>query len=98
MGWPAGASRLKGWIIMSLLFTVTPVIAGVAWPILASLISKTLNNAGYNAIKEETDEAEKEKTKTEVDLELKNSEGLGETMGVEEKLVMQKNGITLTFS
>jgi hypothetical protein len=83
---------------MSVIFTVTPVLAGLAWPLLVSLISKTLNQAGYSAVEAEAAEREKGKALTEVDLELKNSEGLGETMGIEEKLVMRKDDITLTFT
>lgn len=83
---------------MSILFTVTPVIAGLAWPILAGVISQALNAAGYHVVENEALEREKSKASSQVDLELKNSEGLAETMGLEEKLVMRKEGITLTFT
>jgi hypothetical protein len=83
---------------MSLFFAVTPVLANVAWPVLSSAIAGTLGSMGYSMVKNRQSLNVAGKTLETVDLDLKNSENLGETLGEEEKLVMEKDGITLTFS
>ena len=83
---------------MSLFFIVTPVVANMAWPLLASIIAGSLTTTGYNMVKAKQNLKEETNEMAGVMLELKNSEDLSETMGEEEKLEMEKDGITLTFS
>jgi hypothetical protein len=83
---------------MSVLFIVTPVVANMAWPLLASVIAGSLTTTGYNMVKNAQSLDTYTETQNGVDLDLKNSEDLNETMGEEEKLVMERDGITLTFS
>jgi pyruvate kinase len=83
---------------MSVFFVVTPVLAGMAWPVLAASVSAALTSMGYNVVKSKSHGLEIVKNQESVDLDLKNSENLAETLGEEEKLLMERNGITLTFS
>jgi hypothetical protein len=83
---------------MSVFFLVTPVVANMAWPLLASVIAGSLTTTGYNMVKNKQSLETRSESQVGVDLDLKNSEDLSETMGEEEKLVMEKEGITLTFS
>ena len=83
---------------MSLFFVVTPVVANMAWPLLASVIAGSLSTTGYNLVKAKQNLCLGAEGMTGVTLDLKNSEDLSETMGEEEKLVMERDGITLTFS
>jgi hypothetical protein len=83
---------------MSVFFLVTPVVANMAWPLLASVIAGSLTTTGYNLVKGGQDLEESAESRAGVDLDLRNSGDLNETMGEEEELVLKKDGITLTFS
>jgi hypothetical protein len=82
---------------MSVFFLVTPVLAGMAWPVLSAAITTTLGAAGYNLVRSRMNLDQNLGGLDSVEMDLKNSEGLSDTLGEEEKLVLERDGVTLTF-
>ena len=82
---------------MSSVVVITPIVIA-SWPVISAAVLATVSTLGFNVVRNvtELDETVAEKATAELEIEdseiLKNSAGTGETM------VVERDGITATFS
>ncbi|MBI5244083.1 MAG: hypothetical protein HY922_10480 [Elusimicrobia bacterium] len=81
---------------MSAVCVFTPVVMEMAWPLVSSIAASALVSLGYQVVQQEAAQEEQE-AGSSVDLEVSQSHGFEETLGEEEKLVVQKGEVTLTM-
>jgi hypothetical protein len=83
---------------MSLFFVVTPVLAGMALPVLTAAVTAVATSLGYHfSMGKASDETTAVETEETVELENANAKAIGETLGAGEELVMKKEGIEVKF-
>lgn len=83
---------------MSAVVVVTPVIVA-SWPAIAAAISAAMGTAGF-ALSQEQEEwvKEKQSTRTRTEIDVEDSEILAEAAGLQQEIVVERDGIIARFS
>jgi hypothetical protein len=83
---------------MSAIIVLTPVIIA-SWPVITAAITAAVGTLGFAAARSaELEMQEQAATKIREEIEVDNSEILAASAGTEEKIIVQREGITATFS
>lgn len=83
---------------MSAVIVVTPVIIA-SWPAITAAVSAAIGTAGFALCQdEETHGMQEESTRNRAEIDVEDSEILGEAAGLEQEIVVEKDGIVAKFS
>ncbi len=84
---------------MSATVVLMPIVAPIVWPVMVSATTAVMVSLGFAAVKA-GDEIENEEVdaKTSVELDIPNSTEVGQNLSREEKLVFEKDGVTVIFT
>lgn len=83
---------------MSTVIIVAPILIG-SWPMISTAITAAIASMGYSIFRDAELEATTETSaRNRAEINVEDSEILAETTGVEEEIVVQKDGITARFA
>jgi len=82
---------------MGAVIVLAPLIIG-NWALISAAITAAVSTLGYAAARSETRAHEETETTTREEIVLDNADILASQTGVEEKIVVQREGIQATFS
>lgn len=80
---------------MSACIVLTPVLI-TAWPMLAAAVTTAAASAGFRVVREEKKSFFKKTTTTEISME--NLDVVADTLSHDNKIVVEKDGVTVSFS
>lgn len=83
---------------MSATIVLMPVVAPIVWPVMVSATTAVMVSLGFAAVKTCEEIDEEVDTKTHVELDIPNSTEVGQNLSREEKLVFEKDGVTVIFT
>lgn len=79
---------------MSAVVVLVPVVVA-AWPVVVSAVMAAATAAGFKRVKEES---KKKARKESVELTMENAEIVAEGMSPDERIVVEREGVRVTFS
>jgi hypothetical protein len=82
---------------MSCVLVVAPVVIG-SWPLISAAITGAIGTMGFAAARHSAGPRTRASTATRAEIEVENSEILDAAGGTGEELVVERDGITATFS
>lgn len=78
---------------MSCVIVLAPIVIA-AWPVLAASVVAAAASCGFKVVKD----AKKIVAKQKVDLQMENSEVVAESLSLDDKIVVERQGVRVTFS
>jgi hypothetical protein len=81
---------------MSAVVVLAPIIVA-SWPVLTTAVVAAAASAGFRVRKEQVKAVQK-KTKNSVDLAMENSEVVADDLSPDQKIVVERDGVQVTFS
>jgi hypothetical protein len=83
---------------MSAVIVVTPVIIA-SWPAIAAAISAAIGTAGFALSQQEAQlDNEERSTRNRAEIDVEDSEILAESAGLQQEIVVERDGVTARFS
>lgn len=82
---------------MSTIVVLTPIIIA-NWPMITAAVTAAVGTMGFTAAKSVELEKQQAAVNTREEIEVEDSEILAAAAGTEEKMVVQREGVTATFS
>ncbi len=83
---------------MSGVVILAPIVVTVAWPMMATAATAVMVALGYTTVNAFAEEETEVGVDASIEIELTNQQEVGQSMGREERLVFEKDGITVIFS
>ncbi len=80
---------------MSCVVVLAPIVIA-SWPVLASAVVSAAASAGFRVVKDPAKAPQKAKRK--VDLAMQNADVVADSMAPDQKIIVEKDGVTVTFS
>jgi len=82
---------------MSAICVFTPVVVQLAWPAMSALAVSALTSLGYAVSQEGRASAAADCASRQVELTVERSQGFEDTLGEEEELAFEREGLSLAF-
>ncbi len=82
---------------MSTVLVVAPIVVG-SWPAISAAIAAAMGSVGFAVCREGMSSRQTENTSDRAEIEVENSEILGEETGLEQKIVVERDGLKATFT
>ena len=80
---------------MSCVIVLAPIVIA-SWPVLAAAVVSAAASAGFRVVKKE--EPQLKRAKRSVDLAMENADVVADSLSPDQKIVVEKDGIRVTFS
>jgi hypothetical protein len=80
---------------MSCVIVLAPIVIA-SWPVLAAAVVSAAASAGFRVVKKE--EPQNKKAKRSVDLAMQNADVVADSLSPDQKIVVEKEGVRVTFS
>jgi len=80
---------------MSCVIVLAPIVIA-SWPVLAAAVVSAAASAGFRVVRKE--EPQLRKAKRSVDLAMENADVVADSLSPDQKIVVEKDGIRVTFS
>ena len=82
---------------MSTVLVVTPILIS-SWPAISAAVAAAIGTMGFSVIQEAASQVESGTRANREEIEVEDSEVLQDAVGTDENIVVQRGGITATFS
>ena len=82
---------------MSAVIVITPLVIG-SWPIISAAVTAAVASLGYTLLESGAQHRGRLIGRTRAEIDLEDSEILADTSGVEEEMVVERDGIRAVFS
>ncbi len=82
---------------MSTVVVLAPIIVA-NWPVITAVVGAAVGSMGFAVVRKEETRSQRTETKTREEIEIDNSEILASGTGIEEEMVVEREGVRAIFS
>jgi hypothetical protein len=82
---------------MSTVVVLAPIIVA-NWPVITAVVGAAVGSMGFAVVRKEEARSQRTETKTREEIEIDNSEILASGTGIEEEMVVEREGVRAIFS